>query len=75
MLYVDDEQNPLIITKRFLENVDNEIIVNVLSSPKEALKIYDSYDCIISDYKMPIMNGLDFALGALNWEGDFFLDL
>ena len=61
VLYVDDEENPLIIAKTFLEKIDSELLVNVLSSPEEALKKIDSYQCIITDYKMPKMDGLEFA--------------
>ena len=61
VLYVDDEENPLIIAKTFLEKIDSEMLVNVLSSPEEALKILDVYQCIITDYKMPKMDGLEFA--------------
>ena len=61
VLYVDDEENPLIIAKTFLEKIDSEMLVNVLSSPDEALKLIDSYQCIITDYKMPKMDGLEFA--------------
>lgn len=37
------------------------MLVNVLSSPEDALQIIDSYHCIITDYKMPKMDGLEFA--------------
>ena len=62
VLYVDDEENPLIIAKTFLEKIDSEMLVNVLSSPEEALKIIDDYQCIITDYRMQKMDGLEFAL-------------
>ena len=61
VLYVDDEENPLVIAKTFLEKIDSEMLVNILSSPEEALKIIDSYQCIITDFKMPKMDGLEFA--------------
>ena len=61
VLYVDDEQNPLVMAKRFLEEIDSEMMVNVLSSPEDALEIIDSYQCIITDFKMPKMDGLEFA--------------
>ncbi len=61
VLYVDDEKNPLVMAKRFLEELDSEMLVNVLSSPEDALKIIDSYQCIITDFKMPKMDGLEFA--------------
>jgi CheY-like chemotaxis protein len=61
VLYVDDEENPLVIAKTYLERIEPKMLVNVLSSPEEALKIIDSYHCIITDYKMPKMDGLEFA--------------
>ncbi len=61
VLYVDDEKNPLVIAKRFIEEIDSEMLVNVLSSPEEALKIIDSYECIITDFKMPKIDGIEFA--------------
>jgi len=61
VLYVDDEENSLIIAKNFLERIDSTMLVNILSSPEEALKIFESYHCIITDYKMSTMNGLEFA--------------
>jgi CheY-like chemotaxis protein len=61
VLYVDDEDNPLVIAKIHLEKIDSEMLVNVLSSPEDALQIIDSYHCIITDYKMPKMDGLEFA--------------
>jgi CheY-like chemotaxis protein len=61
VLYVDDEENPLVIAKAFLERIDSEMQVNVLSSPEEALKILDKYHCIITDYRMPRMDGFEFA--------------
>lgn len=61
VLYVDDEDNPLVIAKTHLEKIDSEMLVNVLSSPEDALQIIDSYHCIITDYKMPKMDGLEFA--------------
>jgi CheY-like chemotaxis protein len=61
VLYVDDEKNPLVMAKTFLEELDSEMLVNVLSSPEDALKIIDSYQCIITDFKMPKMDGIEFA--------------
>ncbi len=61
VLYVDDEQNLLVMAKRFLEAIDSEMMVNVLSSPEDALEIIDFYQCIITDFKMPKMDGLEFA--------------
>ncbi len=67
ILHVDDEPSHLEITRVYLkrETKDNFEIVSVLSA-KEALdKLENEYfDVIVSDYKMPEINGLEF-LGAV----------
>lgn len=59
ILLVDDEQNILNALKRELKN-DYEI--EAFTNPAEALlRCNDvSFDLVISDYKMPVMNGIQF---------------
>lgn len=63
ILHVDDEGSHLEFTKIFLEEVDNEVIVDSVSTPEEAIEFQEknSYDCIISDYKMLSMDGIELA--------------
>ena len=67
VLYVDDEPAMLDIVKRFLEAYDPFIVVYAVVSAEEALDILEreSFDCIVSDYNMPGMNGVEFANEAL----------
>ncbi|MFH0968689.1 MAG: response regulator [Methanobacteriota archaeon] len=60
-LYVDDEPLLLDIGKRFLEKSD-KICVDTIESAFEALaKLRTTkYDVIISDYEMPVMDGITF---------------
>lgn len=60
VLIVDDEPKVLNALQRCLRQVDIESDVYV--SAKDALKslLHKDYDCIISDYKMPEMDGLEF---------------
>ena len=63
VLHVDDEPDQLKLTKIFLEETDTSLQITSVSSPEEALKRLqeESYDCIVSDYKMPDMDGIEFA--------------
>ena len=61
VLYVDDERGLLDIGKIFLE-YSGEMQVDIVESPSEALEklCTADYDCIISDYQMPKMDGIEF---------------
>ena len=63
ILHVDDENDHLLLTMRFLESLDKEIKVVSINSAPEALKAVkdDDFDCVVSDYVMPSMNGIDLA--------------
>ena len=61
VLHVDDEENQLEFTKMFLEELDREVTVDSVSDPLEAIRLQsmNSYDVIVSDYKMISMTGLE----------------
>ena len=61
ILYVDDEQNMLDIGKMFIEQ-DDGFTVHTISSAIQALNSPDilRYDAIVSDYQMPMMDGITF---------------
>jgi PAS domain S-box-containing protein len=63
ILHVDDEKNQLEFTKIFLEQIDKDVRVDSVTDPKEALRKQEkeNYDCIVSDYKMMTMNGIELA--------------
>jgi PAS domain S-box-containing protein len=61
VLHVDDEENHLEFTKMFLEALDEEIRVESVSDPLEAIRLHgvNGYDVVLSDYKMISMTGLE----------------
>lgn len=61
VLLVDDEPALLDITQIFLEK-DGKMSVTLSESAKDALALLGerSFDIIISDYEMPLMNGIEF---------------
>ncbi|RLM41997.1 response regulator [Haloarcula sp. Atlit-47R] len=61
VLYVDDDQGLLDLTKTYLERRPN-LRVETASCATTALDRYEneSFDCIVSDYQMPNVDGLEF---------------
>ncbi|MDD1682044.1 MAG: PAS domain S-box protein, partial [Methanoregula sp.] len=61
ILYVDDEPGLLEIGKMFLEQ-GGRFSVETITSAAEALEILRTghYDAIISDYQMPVIDGIEF---------------
>jgi len=61
LLYVDDEPDLLDLCKLFLER-EGEFSVITVTSAREGLQILAEgmIDAIVSDYQMPIMDGIEF---------------
>ncbi len=60
ILFVDDEQNILNVLRRLFQSGEYEI--HTANSGREALKIMQEhvFSLIVSDYRMPEMNGIEF---------------
>lgn len=67
VLHVDDEPVICDLTKLTLER-GGKLTVDAVHSAQEALELLQTgqYSCIISDYEMPQMNGLDFLKEVRN---------
>jgi PAS domain S-box-containing protein len=62
VLYVDDDASILEISKQILQDIDNGLDIDFAYGVDEAFEKLASakYDVVVSDYEMPIKNGLDF---------------
>lgn len=60
VLIVDDEPSFLELATHYLEDKHSDIEVFTRGSAGKALEVYSNFDCIVSDYQMPGMDGLDF---------------
>jgi DNA-binding response OmpR family regulator len=63
VLHVDDDVNISKFLKSFLETFENDIQIDSASSATKAIEMLEctEFDCVISDYKMPEMNGIELA--------------
>ncbi len=63
ILYVDDEPDLLWIGKLFLEE-SGEFSVTTIASASAALELLnkEKFDAIVSDYQMPVMDGIQFLV-------------
>lgn len=62
VLLVDDETSILELSKTFLEREEKRLKVETTTSAVDALKLLENkdFDVLVSDYQMPVMDGLAF---------------
>ncbi|NHX37768.1 MULTISPECIES: bacterio-opsin activator domain-containing protein [Halolamina] len=60
VLHVDDDEQMRTLLRDSLEHVEGEFDVQSVGDPTAALDLIDErVDCVVSDYEMPGMNGLE----------------
>jgi CheY-like chemotaxis protein len=68
ILIVDDNRDGLVVRRSLLEEIGYEVTIAI--SGEEGLKLYQAhrFDVVVTDYKMPRMNGVEFIqrVRALN---------
>jgi PAS domain S-box-containing protein len=62
VLHVDDDPSVLDLTEAYLERELDAVAVTSVTDPETALDRLDeaAFDCVVSDYDMPAMDGLAF---------------
>ena len=62
VLHIDDNEDELMFTKLYLENIEPTLSITSTASPIEALELLrrDAYDCVLCDYRMEELDGLRF---------------
>ena len=62
VLHVDDDEQLLDLTARYLEHVDDDFEVTTAVGAPAGLDVLSEtdVDCVVSDYQMPAMDGLEF---------------
>jgi len=63
VLHVDDESSQLEMLHLFMGQLDDSVDVVSCDNPLDALRLVaeDGFDCVVSDYLMPPMNGIEFS--------------
>ncbi len=63
VLHVDDDPNQFEFIKFFLNQVDPVLKVHCVSTPDEVMAELETgnYDCLVTDFQMPLMNGIDLS--------------
>lgn len=64
ILVLDDEENYALMLQDLLR--ENNYLVDMATRPEQAITLLEEipYDLVISDYKMPVMDGADFLKKA-----------
>ena len=63
VLHVDDDETQLDMLRLFVDRLDSSMEVVSCIDPQEAVKLVvgNGFDCVISDYVMPKMNGVELV--------------
>lgn len=63
VLHVDDMSSELEMADFYLRDCDSSLDIDTTTSPDKAIELVTNsgYDCLVTDYKMPEINGIELT--------------
>jgi len=63
LLYVEDEEQPQELVAKFLRSIYPQITIHLAHDGQEGLKLFKEFspDIVVTDIRMPIMNGIEMS--------------
>ena len=75
LLYVEDEEQPQALLTQFLRSIYPQLTIHLAQNGQEGLKLFEELrpDIVVTDVRMPIMNGIQMSKRIKELDKDVFI--